>query len=101
MMVAAGWLLVITRLIGRITRVLGAMPKLHIRVAPLQTCIGIRLILSVRAGRVNPPPRSRCARLHCYTRRQKCLRITRFPGGEGFSRQRTLQPPRAASDKPG
>jgi hypothetical protein len=38
---AAGILLVMVRLIGRTTRELGATPKLHIRDAPMQTCIAI------------------------------------------------------------
>src|SRR6266481_7749420 len=41
MIVAAGWLLVITRSTGSTVSVLGATPKLHIRTAPLQTCCGI------------------------------------------------------------
>jgi hypothetical protein len=41
MMLAAGMLLVRTRLIGNTTSVLGAAPKLHMSVAPLQTCSGI------------------------------------------------------------
>jgi hypothetical protein len=41
MMLAAGMLPVSILLIGRTTRVLGARPKLHCRVAPEQTCIGI------------------------------------------------------------
>ena len=40
-MFAAGWLDVNTLLIGSTTRELGEIPKLHISVAPLQTCIGI------------------------------------------------------------
>jgi hypothetical protein len=39
MMLAAGWLPVITRFTGSTTRLLGASPKLHIIIAPLQTCI--------------------------------------------------------------
>jgi len=41
MMLAAGILLVSVRLIGRTLSVLGAIPKVHIRVAPEHTCIGI------------------------------------------------------------
>jgi hypothetical protein len=41
MMLAAGWLLVRTRLMGSTTKVLGAMPKLHCSSAPLQTWSGI------------------------------------------------------------
>lgn len=40
-MLAAGWLPVIVRLRGSTTRLLGAVPKLHIKVAPLQTWIGM------------------------------------------------------------
>src|SRR5215510_4108409 len=40
---AAGWLLVVVRLIGNVT--LGATPKQHIRVAPLQTCSGSDVLL--------------------------------------------------------
>ncbi|MGH9594130.1 MAG: hypothetical protein ACRD5L_13650 [Bryobacteraceae bacterium] len=36
----------ITRLTGKTTSVLGAIPKEHMSVAPLQTCIGIRLLPS-------------------------------------------------------
>ena len=38
MMVAAGWLLVMTRCAGITIMEEGAMPKLHCSVAPLQTC---------------------------------------------------------------
>lgn len=41
MMLAAGMWLVIIWLIGSTTSVLGASPKLHCKVAPEQTCIGI------------------------------------------------------------
>jgi hypothetical protein len=41
MIVAAGWLLVMTRSTGSTVSVLGATPKLHIRTAPLQTCCGM------------------------------------------------------------
>ena len=34
-----------TRLMGKTTRELGAMPMVHIIIAPIQTCIGIREIL--------------------------------------------------------
>jgi hypothetical protein len=37
MMFAAGMLLVFMRLAGNTTRLLGAMPKVHCRVAPLHT----------------------------------------------------------------
>jgi hypothetical protein len=36
--VASGWLPVVTLLTGNTTNVLGAKPKLHCSVAPLQTC---------------------------------------------------------------
>ena len=39
MMLAAGTLLVITRLTGRTVSVLGAMPNVHWVIAPQQTCI--------------------------------------------------------------
>ncbi|CDH47257.1 conserved hypothetical protein [Candidatus Contendobacter odensis Run_B_J11] len=42
MILAAGMLLVITLFCGSTIIVLGATPKLHINVAVLQTCIGIR-----------------------------------------------------------
>ena len=42
MMLASGTWSVRTRLMGRTTRELGAMPMVHIMVAPIQTCIGIR-----------------------------------------------------------
>jgi hypothetical protein len=38
---AAGTLLVIVVLVGNTTKELGATPKLHIKVAPMQTCIAI------------------------------------------------------------
>jgi hypothetical protein len=41
MIVAAGWLLVIIRSTGNTVNWLGAKPKLHIKVAPLQTCSGM------------------------------------------------------------
>ena len=41
MMFAAGWLLVSILFSGVTTRVLGAMPMVHCRVAPLQTCFAI------------------------------------------------------------
>jgi hypothetical protein len=41
MMLASGISLVKTMLVGNTTSELGAMPKLHIIVAPMQTCIGI------------------------------------------------------------
>lgn len=41
MMVASGCSPVVTRLMGNTTRVLGAKPKLHCSIAPLQTCCGI------------------------------------------------------------
>src|SRR5579864_3180186 len=41
MMLASGISSVITMLVGRTTRELGAMPIVHIKVAPIQTCIGI------------------------------------------------------------
>jgi hypothetical protein len=37
MMVAAGWLFVITLLTGRTASWLGARPKLHVNIAQLQT----------------------------------------------------------------
>src|SRR6516165_2742567 len=43
MIVPAGWLLVSTRSTGRTTSCPGAIPKLHIRVAPLQTCCGMEI----------------------------------------------------------
>jgi len=42
MMLASGTWSVRTRLMGRTTSELGAMPMVHIMVAPMQTCIGIR-----------------------------------------------------------
>jgi hypothetical protein len=39
---AAGMLLVMVLLSGNTVSTLGATPKLHISVAPLQTCMGIR-----------------------------------------------------------
>jgi hypothetical protein len=41
MMLASGTSLVKTMFVGRTTSELGAMPKLHIMVAPIQTCIGM------------------------------------------------------------
>ena len=41
MMFASGTSSVRTRLVGRTTRELGAMPIVHIIIAPIQTCIGI------------------------------------------------------------
>src|SRR6516225_8028366 len=38
MIVASGWSPVLTRLTGKTTKVAGARPKLHWRVAPLHTC---------------------------------------------------------------
>ena len=40
-MLASGTSSVMTRLMGRTTSELGAMPMVHIMVAPIQTCIGI------------------------------------------------------------
>ena len=42
MMLASGTWFVITRFVGSTTRELGAIPKLHIIEAPMQTCKGIR-----------------------------------------------------------
>ena len=44
MILAAGWLLVITRFCGSTMRVLipGGTANMHFNVAPLQTCMGIR-----------------------------------------------------------
>ncbi len=42
MMLASGTMLVITLLVGSTTSELGAMPKLHIIIAPIQTWFGIR-----------------------------------------------------------
>ena len=42
MMFASGTSSVITILVGRTTSELGAIPMVHIMVAPMQTCIGIR-----------------------------------------------------------
>ena len=44
-MFAAGILLDIVRLAGKTTKVLGANPKLHCRVAPDTTCIDMQLLL--------------------------------------------------------
>jgi hypothetical protein len=41
MMFASGTSSVITRLVGRTTSELGAIPMVHIMEAPMQTCIGI------------------------------------------------------------
>ena len=41
MMLASGTSSVMTRLMGNTTRELGAIPIVHIMVAPMQTCIGI------------------------------------------------------------
>jgi len=41
MIVASGWFPVVTLLTGSTTRLLGAKPKLHCSVAPLQTCCGM------------------------------------------------------------
>jgi hypothetical protein len=41
MMLASGTSSVITRLMGRTTSELGAMPMVHIIMAPMQTCIGM------------------------------------------------------------
>src|SRR5664280_2659721 len=43
MMLASGTWSVKVSFFGRITRELGAMPKLHCIIAPIQTCIGIVL----------------------------------------------------------
>src|SRR6185295_14753453 len=51
MIVAAGWLLVSTRSMGSTVSWLGATPKVHIRVAPLQTCCG--MVLESITGRCN------------------------------------------------
>jgi len=40
-MLASGTSSVMTRFVGRTTSELGAMPIVHIMVAPMQTCIGI------------------------------------------------------------
>jgi hypothetical protein len=40
-MFASGTSSVITRLVGRTTSELGAIPMVHIIEAPMQTCIGI------------------------------------------------------------
>src|SRR5215472_19094699 len=45
-MLASGWFPVLTRFTGSTTKLLGAMPMLHWRVAPLQTCCAIWLLLS-------------------------------------------------------
>jgi hypothetical protein len=45
MIVAAGWLLVITLLTGKTVNWLGATPKLHLNMAPLQTCCGMVKLL--------------------------------------------------------
>src|SRR5262249_62256097 len=45
MMFASGWFPVFTRFTGKTTKLLGAMPMLHWRVAPLQTCWGMRCSL--------------------------------------------------------
>src|ERR1039458_5399682 len=49
MMLASGTSLVITRLTGNTTSELSAIPKGHIMLAPMQTCIGIRNTSSSRA----------------------------------------------------
>src|SRR5579863_550776 len=41
MMLASGTWLVITQFVGRTTSELGATPKLHIMLAPMQTCIAM------------------------------------------------------------
>jgi len=41
MMLASGTSSVITMLVGNTTSELGAMPMVHINIAPMQTCIGI------------------------------------------------------------
>jgi len=41
MMLASGTCVVFTRCIGRTMKLAGATPKVHIRVAPLQTCCGM------------------------------------------------------------
>src|SRR5215469_13566692 len=68
MIVAAGWLLVITRSTGRTVSSLGARPKLHIKTAPLQTCCGMGLFLSIHcrsstasSGTLRPFQARRCA----------------------------------------
>jgi len=50
MMLASGTSLVNTMFVGRTTSELGAMPKLHIMVAPIQTCIGIEAPRAVLAA---------------------------------------------------
>jgi hypothetical protein len=45
MILASGTLLVITLFVGNTTRELGAIPKLHIIIAPIQTCNGIYFYL--------------------------------------------------------
>lgn len=49
MMLAAGILLVMVRLIGSTVSTLGATPKEHFSIAPLQTCMGIRIPHEIRS----------------------------------------------------
>jgi hypothetical protein len=46
MMVAAGLLLVLTLAVGKMLRVLGPVPKLHIMLAPEQTSWGMLSLLN-------------------------------------------------------
>src|ERR1700722_985633 len=51
MMLASGPSSVMTRLVGRTTSELGAIPMVHIMLAPMQTCIGIYGPLAQLAAR--------------------------------------------------
>src|SRR5271156_1177557 len=53
MMFASGTMLVITLLVGNTTRELGAMPKLHCIIAPIQTCRGMTRLLHRRSWNVH------------------------------------------------
>src|SRR5215467_14030032 len=77
MMVAAGWLLVITRSTGITVNWLGASPKLHMSTAPLQTCSGM-----------GPPP----LRVR-VTGREKCCVCGRLAPPWAYEDEQRAVPP--------
>ena len=52
MMLASGTWSVRTRFTGSTTSELGAMPIVHIMVAPIQTCIGIPILSLAGLGKI-------------------------------------------------
>jgi hypothetical protein len=79
MMLASGISSVSTMFVGNTTSELGAMPIVHIKVAPMQTCIGIQELLANRlAGILAKPQANAMSRMAL-----PLVRLQRNFGGEG------------------